>query len=216
MSILDIGVVAIVLISGLVAFSMGFVRVVLGLLGWVGAAFATLYGFSYVRPFAQQWISVGFLADAAAGLAIFLVTLVILTIVSHAIGRQVRNSGLSALDRSIGLAFGLFLGAVIASLGYISIGALTDLSKDSARQPEWIRTARTKPWLEWGSDKLRSLAPPEFGGTNRNMPAPAEDTLKRFRKLNEPETRAPGEQTRQGYSPAERSEMDRLIKGQQQ
>ena len=69
MSILDIGVVAIVLISGLVAFSMGFVRVVLGLLGWVGAAFATLYGFSYVRPFAQQWISVGFLADAAAGLA---------------------------------------------------------------------------------------------------------------------------------------------------
>ena len=83
MSALDIGVVTIVLIAGLVAFSMGFVRVVLALLGWVGAAFATLYGFRYVKPFAREWISVGFLADAAAGLAIFLATLVILTIISQ-------------------------------------------------------------------------------------------------------------------------------------
>ncbi len=214
MSALDIGVVAIILISGLIAFSMGFVRLVLGLLGWVGAAFATLYGFSYVRPLAQQWISVGFLADAAAGLSIFLVTLIILTIVSHAIGRRVRSSVLSALDRSVGLAFGLFLGAVIASLGYISIGALTDLSKDAAQQPEWIKTARTRPWLEWGSTKLKSLAPPEFGGTNQGIPSSLEDTRKRFLKLNEPETRKPDEQKRQGYSEQERREMDRLIRGQ--
>ena len=214
MSALDIGVVTIVLIAGLVAFSMGFVRVVLALLGWVGAAFATLYGFRYVKPFAREWISVGFLADAAAGLAIFLATLVILTIISHAIGRQVRNSGLSALDRSLGLVFGLFLGAVIVSLGYITIGTMTDLSKDTAKQPEWIQTARSRPWLEWGAGRLQALAPPEFRGAVGAQPSSQEESLKRFQKLNEPETRKPTDQNRQGYSNQERREMDRLIKGQ--
>jgi membrane protein required for colicin V production len=216
MSPLDIGVIAIVLIAGLVAFSMGFVRVVLALSGWVGAAFATMYGFQYVKPFARQWISPGFLADAAAGLVIFIATLVVLTIVSHAIGRQVRNSGLSALDRSLGLVFGLFLGAVIVSLGYISIGSVTDLSKDTAKQPEWISSARSKPWLQWGARQLQALAPPEFRGSMNNVPTGPDETLDRFNKLNEPETRKATEQKRQGYSNQERREMDRLIKGQRQ
>ena len=216
MSALDIGVIAIVLIAGLVAFSMGFVRVVLALSGWVGAAFATMYGFQYVKPFARQWISPVFLADAAAGLAIFIATLVVLTIISHTIGRQVRNSGLSALDRSLGLVFGLFLGAVIVSLGYITIGAMTDLSKDSAKQPEWIRTARSKPWLQWGARQLQALSPPEFRGATNNFPSGPKESLDRFNKLNEPETRKAAEQKRQGYSNPERREMDRLIKGQRQ
>lgn len=216
MSPLDIGVIAIVLIAGLVAFSMGFVRVVLALSGWVGAAFATMYGFQYVKPFARQWISPGFLADAAAGLSIFIATLVVLTVISHAIGRQVRNSGLSALDRSLGLVFGLFLGAVIVSLGYISIGSVTDLSKDSAKQPEWIRSARSKPWLQWGASQLQALAPPEFRGSTNNVPSGQDESLDRFNKLNEPETRKAAEQKRQGYSNQERREMDRLIKGQRQ
>ncbi len=211
MNALDIGVVSIVLIAGLVAFSMGFVRAVLALAGWVGAAFATMYGFNYVVPFTREWISVGFLADAAAGLGIFIATLVILTIISHAIGRQVRNSGLSALDRSLGLVFGLFLGAVIVSLGYISIGALTD----TAKQPDWIRSARSKPWLEWGAGQLQALAPPEFRGNTDIIPSNREKSLERFNKLNEPETRKPSGQGRQGYSDQERREMDRLIKGQQ-
>jgi membrane protein required for colicin V production len=216
MSGLDIAVITIVLIAGLVAFSMGFVRVVLALSGWVGAAFATMYGFSYVKPFAREWISPGFLANAVAGLSIFIATLVVLTIISHAVGRQVRNSGLSALDRSLGLVFGLFLGAVIVSLGYISIGAMTDLSKDTAKQPEWIRNARSKPWLEWGAGQLQALAPPEFRGITDNAPSSREESLKRFNKLNEPGTRKAAGQNRQGYSNQERREMDRLIKGQRQ
>jgi membrane protein required for colicin V production len=216
MNALDIGVIAVVLIAGFVAFSMGFVRVVLALSGWVGAAFATMYGFQYVKPFARQWISPGFLADAVAGLSIFIATLVVLTIISHTIGRQVRNSGLSALDRSLGLVFGLFLGSIIVSLGYISIGAMTDLSIDSAKQPEWIRTARSKPWLQWGAGQLQALAPAEFRGTTNNVLSGPKETLDRFNKLNEPETRKAAEQKRQGYSNQERREMDRLIKGQRQ
>ena len=99
MSIVDIAVIGVILLSGLMAFSMGFVRIVLALVGWVGAIFSTLYLFRYAQPFARKWISVEILADGAAGLAVFLGSLIIFTMISHTIGRQVRASGLSALDR---------------------------------------------------------------------------------------------------------------------
>ena len=91
---------------------------------------------------------------------------------------------------------------------------MTDLSKDSAKQPEWIQSARSRPWLEWGAGRLQSLAPPEFRGAVGAQPSSQEESLKRFQKLNEPETRKPPEQDRQGYSGQARREMDRLIKGQ--
>ena len=141
MSIADIAVVAIIVLAGLIAFSLGFVRVVLALAGWVGAAFATLYGFPYLKPFARDWISIGFVADAAAGAAIFILSLIVLTIISHSIGRLIRSSGLSALDRSVGLVFGLFLGGVVVSLAYLGLAWAVDLPNE---QPEWYRSARTR------------------------------------------------------------------------
>lgn len=214
MSIADLAVIGIIILAGLIAFSLGFVRVVLALLGWVGATVATLYGFSYVRPFTQKWISVGFLADAAAGLGIFLVTLIILTIISHAIGKRVRNSGLSALDRSVGLVFGLALGGVFVCLAYLGVAWVTDMPAQPNKQPPWIQTAKSKPLVEWGAEKLQRLAPPEWAGQRERGTNVPEETRRRFEKLIEPETRSGTNKDRSGYSNQERREMDRLIKGQ--
>ena len=215
MSIADLAVIGIVLLAGGIAFSLGFVRVVLALLGWIGAAFATLYGFSHVRPLMQEWISVGFLADAAAGLGIFFATLIVLTIVSHAIGRRVRNSGLSALDRSVGLVFGLALGGVFVCLAYLGIAWFMDMPTQLDKQPKWVQTAKSRPLVEWGADKLQRLAPPEWAGKRERKSSAPEETLRRFEKLIEPETRSTNDAGRTGYSDQERREMDRLIKGQQ-
>jgi len=63
----DILVFAILLISGLLAFFRGFVREVLSVGAWVGAAFATLYGFAHVRPYARDLIGIDMIADIIAG-----------------------------------------------------------------------------------------------------------------------------------------------------
>jgi membrane protein required for colicin V production len=209
MSVADIVVVGVVLLSGLIAFSLGLVRVVLSLLGWVGAAIATMYGFRYVRPIAREWISVGFLADAVAGVGIFLAVLIVLTMISHAIAQRVRGSGLSALDRSLGLVFGLGLGAVVVCLGYLGLVW--------ADRPDWVREARTRPLLEWGSSALRTLTPPEWGGARKGSgkATSAQEAERALRRLVEPETETPEQRERTGYTDRERREMDRLIRGQQ-
>lgn len=204
MSVADIAVVAIVALSGLVAFSLGFARVVLALLGWVGAAFATLYGFRFARPIAHQWISVGFLADAVAGVSIFLVALVILTFISHAIGRRVRDSSLSALDRSVGLLAGFFIGGVLVSLLYLGVLWIG--------REDWVAEARTRPLLIWGAATLQSTVPEEWRGK-----VPADDGAalrRRFEELVSPATKSPAPAGKPGYTDEQRREMDRLIKGQ--
>jgi membrane protein required for colicin V production len=218
MNIADLAVIGIVLFTGLVAFSLGLVRMVLALLGWIGAAFATLYAFSYARPFARHWISVPILADAAAGAAIFIGTLIVLTMVSHAIGHRVRGSGLSALDRSLGLVFGFGVGAVLTCLAYLGLAWAIDLPPRLNAQPQWIREARTRPLVEWGANSLRSIAPPSWGmapvtGGPRNG---SMDSSEALRRLLQPEIRPPAERPdRRGYTDRERREMDRLIRGQE-
>ncbi len=204
MSPADIAVIVIVLLSGLIAFSLGFVRVVLALLGWVGAAFATLHGFHLARPIAHEWISVGFLADAAAGVTIFITALVALTFISHAIGRRVRDSSLSAIDRSIGLVFGFFIGGILVSLAYLGVQWMD--------REDWVAEARTRPLLIWGATTLQATVPAEW---RAKMPTDNGATLRRrFEKLVEPATKSPAPTTKPGYTDVQRREMDRLIKGQ--
>ncbi len=214
----DLTVFAIVILVALISVLLGLVRVVLALLGWVGAAVVTLYGLPYARPFAREWVSPGIFADIAAGLALFIASLIVITMISHAIGRRVRKSGLSALDRTLGLGFGLGLGAAVVSVGYLVLVWVIDLPEKVADQPEWIRTARTRPVVEWGARRIRVLAPsgwlgaPAKGGPSRKETLEIERSL---RRLVAPETKGTPAQEKPGYGRKERREMDRLIKSHQ-
>jgi len=214
MAFLDIAVIAVILLSALIAFSTGFVRLVLGLLGWVGAGFATLYGFRYVQPLVRQWISSELLADAAAGIGLFLVSMTLLTMISHSIGKQVRDSSLSALDRSLGLVAGLCIGTIVVSLGYFALVWAFDLPKDRNKHPEWAKSAKTFPVIVWGAKRVRSILPESL---RENLPDPGGASItpgNSFEKLVTPETNDIKKKDKPGYSDAERREMDRLIKGQ--
>ena len=115
MNVADIVVLVIVLLSGIIAFRLGIVRVILGLAGWVGATLVTIYSYSYTRPLAREWIDNELIADILAGTAIFILTMVVLTLISHAIASSVRESSFGMLDRSFGLITGLMIGGILVS-----------------------------------------------------------------------------------------------------
>ena len=52
----DLAILAVVVVSGLLALSRGFVREVFALATWLGAGLATLYGFPYLKPYLHQVI----------------------------------------------------------------------------------------------------------------------------------------------------------------
>lgn len=156
MNVLDILVVTIVILSGLFAFARGFVRECLSIASWSAATGAALYATPYLRPYAEHYVPKGAVADATAAGAAFLVTLIVLTIVTGAISRRVQHSSLSALDRTLGLLFGLMRGGLLVAIGFL---ALSFVLPPGAERPQWIAQSRTAPLFAEATSGLSRLMP---------------------------------------------------------
>jgi membrane protein required for colicin V production len=156
MTALDLAVIAVIVLSGLFAFSRGFVREELSIATWIGASFFTFYAFPFARPLAAKALP-PLLSDAVAMFGPFAVAFVVLSVITATIARRVKDSPLSSVDRTLGLIFGLVRGAFLACLGYI---ALTWLMP--APLPDWIALARTRPLLESGRAALTRIMPDDM------------------------------------------------------
>lgn len=215
---LDLVAIAAIAIAGLLGLGLGVVRVLLGIGSWIGAGLLTLYGLPLLRPVARGWIESPFLADLAAGVAIFLVGLVILTVLTHLIAERVRGSALGAVNRSVGLLVGLALGIVITSGGYLVVERLLIHPEYEGERPAWARDSRTAPLLGWTARFMLSLLPAELrqaSGALDSAPAAPADPAEEAKRLMTPVPETPGPKEKSGYNKNERREMDRLFNANQ-
>ncbi|MGD9538882.1 MAG: CvpA family protein [Alphaproteobacteria bacterium] len=186
---IDILVAIILLLSAILAFSRGAVREVLGVGAWIGAALATVFGFRHLQPFARELIESPLIADAATAIAIFLVTLILLVVLSQVVAGRVQGSRLGALDRTIGFIFGLLRGAILICLAYmLFVWAMAEEDR-----PAWIAKAKTMPYIVRGTDAIRSVIPDEIeekaASTVREQSESSSDAvgaLRRYEELRQP------------------------------
>ena len=73
MNFIDVIVLVVIGLSALIAFSNGFVNVVLWILSWVGAVVATVYFFPVAKPIAERYIAEPLIANVVTAVAIFIV-----------------------------------------------------------------------------------------------------------------------------------------------
>lgn len=216
MNVADFIVIAVIAITGLSAWYLGFVRVVTGVGGWVCAALATFYGFHHLKPVARGVISDSIIADGLTVIVVFIVTLVVLSFLSHAVSRRIRDSGFRQIDRALGLIAGLTFGIILLS----GLHLIIDQATEGGDQPAWFRTARTEPMVRRASQYLWSLAPSKWQlGPRKTAPAngqagATDEAKRRIENLINPVPKGDAPKKRQGYTAKEREEMDRLIRGQ--
>ncbi len=216
MNILDIGVIAMFALGALFGLLLGFVRGGLFILSWLGAGIATIFGFSYAQPYGRRFIENEFFADLAAGGAVFLVTLIVLFLLSSFIGGWVRRSRLNALDRSLGMLAGLATAALLITGGYV---IAENMWKD--KPPEWMVEAKSLPLIRTGAGLLNQFLPQDFkveglesldkltGETRDNL------EKKAYEQLLNPRNKKSDIQDREGYDTKERKAMERLLQGSQ-
>jgi membrane protein required for colicin V production len=157
MNPLDIGVIAVIVLSAIFAFARGFVREALSIVAWVGAAAITVYGFVPVLGLVDPLVKNPLLSQLIAGFGLFVGALIVLTIATSFVARMVRASALSPIDRTLGFVFGLARGVLIVCLAYL----LLDFVQPSER-PAWIRDAKSAPFLHQGADMLRQFLPEQL------------------------------------------------------
>jgi membrane protein required for colicin V production len=154
-TLLDIVLIVVMLISGLLAMVRGFMREILSIIAWVLAAGATLYAYSKLLPLAKQYFNNDIVAAVAVIGGVFLVTLLIVSILTVRISDMVLDSRVGALDRTLGFLFGLARGLVIVVVAFMFFNWLVP----DRSQPEWVKGAKSRVVLTGTGQWLMSMLP---------------------------------------------------------
>lgn len=218
-SLLDIGLLAVMLVSGVLAMVRGFMREVLSIAAWAIAALATLYGYAKAVPYAKQYISNDLIATGVAVGCIFLGTLLIVSLFTVKISDIILDSRVGALDRSLGFLFGLARGLLIMVVAFLFFVWLVPAKS----LPDAVKNARSRPVLQGTGDWLLSVLPDD----------PESAILKRLKRPKEGDDAAPadtappapgqrservgparvagGEMTESGYKRNDRQNFEQLL-----
>ncbi|HUU26055.1 MAG TPA: CvpA family protein [Methyloceanibacter sp.] len=150
---LDIILIVIMLISGFLAMVRGFTREVLSIFSWAMAAVAALYFTPRYFEVLLPYIDNPSVAQIAFAAGVFIITLIIVSLITFRISDKVLDSRVGALDRTLGFVFGLARGFLLVAIVFI---LFTALARD---QPDWVRNARSYPILQRTQVAIESLLP---------------------------------------------------------
>lgn len=168
--LVDLGVIAVLLISAGVSFFRGFIREVLTIVGVLGGGFAALSFGSSVVPITSGWfgieegkdagelfgiIPMELAAQIAAYGGIFLLVFIILQLASYFISSAVQAVGLGPVDRTLGIFFGLARGLLLLGVLYLPFYLI--LPEDSKK--EWFENSKTMVFVQATTDWLTSFVP---------------------------------------------------------
>ena len=161
LTLLDFILIAIMLVSGLLALMRGFTREVLSLVAWgvaAVAAYTAIRQQSLIDTTMQNipYLEKPMLAQIAVGAAAFVIVLIVVSIISVKISDFVVDSAAGAFDRTLGFVFGVARGFVFVAIAYLFYGWLLPFDK----QEPWVRTAYSLPSIKSTGEALLALMPP--------------------------------------------------------
>ena len=82
LTLLDIVLLVVMLLSALLAMVRGFMREVLSIASWAAAAVLTLYAFPKLKPVALQYVNNDMAASAIVIVGVFLGTLLVVSVIT--------------------------------------------------------------------------------------------------------------------------------------
>ena len=158
MNLFDAIVLGVLFLSALISFFRGFIRELLSLLAWVGAAFITLHFVVNVAEFLEPYVKKPMVAAIFATLGTYFVSLMVISLLSSILVRYLKTgTDVGAFDNLMGLFFGVVKGSLIIALGYFLASVVLGPNKEE--YPEWITTAHSLPMVEKGTAALVAMMP---------------------------------------------------------
>jgi membrane protein required for colicin V production len=152
-TLLDGILVGFTLVSAMLAMVRGLSRELLSIASWIAAAAAAFFFYKPVLPFIQPYIDNEQIAMAASAGAVFVVTLIIVTLITMKIADVIIDSRIGALDRTLGFLYGAARGVLVVAVALLFFNWLV-----GTKPPTWVAEAKSRPMLEsigqWIESKL--------------------------------------------------------------
>ncbi|UGX87856.1 CvpA family protein [Phyllobacterium meliloti] len=189
-TLLDGILLGITLVSAVLAMVRGFSREVLSVVSWAAAAAAAYLFYKPVVPFLAPYISNETIAQIAAAGIVFIVTLIIVSVITMKIADFIIDSRIGALDRTLGFLFGAARGVLLVVVAMLFFNWLV-----TENQPAWVSQAKSKPMIDSLGAKLMSLLPEDPEATILKRLKPGSATAPDATTAPEPKEDIPPEGT---------------------
>jgi membrane protein required for colicin V production len=219
LTLLDIILLVVMLISGILAMVRGFMREVLSIASWAAAAIVTLIAYPKLLPIAKQYVNHDLAASGIVIAGVFLGTLLVVSVITIKISDMILDSRVGALDRTLGFLFGLARGLIIVVVAYLFFDWLVPAKS----QPDWVKFAKSKTVLHNVGEALKSLLPEDPEGYLRKFRRPRDGEEPADAPPAEPQQPQPQQQRgaaagramasdeQPGYGRSERAGMEQLL-----
>ena len=174
----DIIVLLIIGASAIIALMRGFTTEALSLGAWIGAIFVTLQGHPILVSKISTFVQPDFMASMVTYATLGILSLIVFKYIAVMIGKLIKESHIGALDRGLGVLFGIARGMLLVSFCYL----LTTPFYSPGNYPEWFEQSKSKPLIEYGASIVNALNPykddVDFEERRKDM-----DALDRLKKM---------------------------------
>ena len=154
---------------------------------------------------------------------VFVITLIIMSLISHWIAKSVHAIGLGPIDRSLGVVFGIVRGLILIGLLYMPFHLLMD-DKD---KESWFGTSATHGYVEELSDVMSAIMPESMQADDEDATTEEEvdplgdltgenQSTNTVRPLPDTGTDEDAADASIGYDANDRKAIDSLIQDQKQ
>ncbi len=138
MTVADLAIIGVMVLSGVLALMRGFTREVFSIISWAGAAFLTLWLFPPLTKTGRHvfgFIHSDVWKDVVTALIIFLIALVALSYVTMQATNKIRGGeDPGPWDGTAGFLFGIVRGFLLVAIVYLFYGWVVQPKAD----PQWI------------------------------------------------------------------------------
>ena len=172
---LDWGIVAILVLSVLLAAAQGFLHEIISLAGVVVGYLLAAWEYWRVAPRFAPYVKSDAVAQSVAFLTIFFATVIAAGIIGRIARWLAKEAGLDWADRLLGVVFGLVRGSAIVAVLVLALAAFAPgsqmLGRSSlggyflvvARGMSWLAPATLRQKLRQGAAAVREATSPQSG-----------------------------------------------------
>ena len=161
MSLLDIGIVLILLLSVVSAARSGFSREVIGLAALLVAIVCATWFYASAGAVFLPYVSSPQVAHFIGFLVVFLGIMILGGIVGHIVSRMLKTVGLSWLDRILGAMFGAVRGILICVVLVMILVAFSP-GPANAGAPSSVVGSHLAPYVIGAAKTIVSISPHEM------------------------------------------------------
>jgi membrane protein required for colicin V production len=154
---LDIIVLLIVGVTAVGGFMRGFVQEILSLAAWIVAVAAIHYLHTDLTEFLLGYVGTATSAAILAFALLLLIPYAAMKLIAGRLGAASRNSIIGPFDRVLGFGFGAIKGMIVVVIAFSLLVIGSDTLWGSDDRPNWIRDARTYPFINAASEAMVQL-----------------------------------------------------------